>query len=70
MKIEAIQILKTSSKLLFALLAITMPCSANDNIQNVNQTNQALANLDNQLATFEFLKAQVNQQYQACLASI
>lgn len=56
--------------LLFLILIETLSCSANDDIRNTNQTNQALANIDNQLANLEFQKVQINQQFNDCLVSI
>lgn len=62
--------LKIYSKMLFISLLIgAMSCSANDSTQDNNQINKALANIDNQLTILETQKLQINQQYEACLAS-
>jgi len=61
--------LKIYSRSLLIFLIGVISCSANDSTKNNNQIDQALANINNQLAILEVQKSQVNQQYEACLAS-
>lgn len=49
-------------------LIFTLTISHHSDAQSKNQIDQTIANINNQLTNLEFQKAQVNQQYEVCLA--